>query len=126
MSDKRISPLAIGLGLGGAALLLYAVMQPATGTGSNVQVPGGGVLNSQWGQWTNTTGQPVWVTATGVIVNGAGDLVGNIADLIAALNQGGGGSGDGSAGEESGGMGKVRIGANRTGAYYNPPQGALM
>ncbi len=123
MADRKsISPLALLLlGLGGAAVV-YAVMQPAVGTGTNTQIPNGAVLNSQWGTWTNTTGQPVWVTATGILVNGAGDLLGNIKDLITALNQGGGSSGDG-----SGGVGKRKaIGNSQPGAYYNPLPGGLL
>jgi len=120
MAKDNVLPMVI-LGAGGL-VLAYALLSDSTPTNTSglTQVPGNAALNTQWGTWQNTTGAPVWVTATGVIVNGAGDLIGNIADLISALNQNSGG--DGSAGTESGGMGKIGY----RHPNYNPYPGGLM
>lgn len=128
MADKKISPLVWLLGAIGVGTIIYSVATPTTALGANQQVPGGAVLNTQWGQWTNNTGAPVWVNATGMIVNGAGTLMGNIADIINAVNSGGSGSGTNSGGTTVllGTKNRARIGEGLPGRHYNPQPGGLM
>lgn len=109
------------LGGGIAAYSLMGNNAPADSTPT--QVPPGGVVNTPYGQWTNNTGQPTWLTATGVIYSGTNQLLGNIADLINAINQGNG-SGGGSAGGTAVTGRKRSIGYLHP--YYNPLPGGLM
>lgn len=115
---------ALAYGLIGLAVLVggYALMNSGNTETDNTptQVPPGGVVNTPYGQWQNTTGQPTWLTATGVIYSGTNELLGNVADLINAINQGGGGSGGGGAVTGP----KHRVGYLHP--YYNPLPGGLM
>lgn len=126
MADKKQSNilgwalLAVGAGVGAYALLGGS----GTTSGTPVQVPAGGTLNSPWGTWTNNTGANAWVTAAGTLVNGAGTILGNIADIIKAVNAGN------NTGSNGGGT-DVIIGIkgglnNNAGAYYNSLPGAMM
>jgi len=67
--------------LGGVALAAFAAykyMSPPTappGAGSGyTYIPAGGSANG----YVNTTGAPTWVTATGVIMNGVGQILASI------------------------------------------------
>lgn len=142
-AEKKDNTLAYGILAVGVGLGVYALTSSGSNSnssGTNYQVPPGGGINYGGGTWQNTTGQPVWLTATGVIMNAGGQLLGNINQLMAALNQGGGATG-GNANPESGNghwqdangeltwvpnvTGKRGIGW-QTGKYYNPLPGGLM
>lgn len=128
MSDKKDNTLAyvlLGVGVVVLGYAAYSMMQtPSTGNSNNTQIPPNATINTQWGQWQNTTGQPVWVTATGVVVTAAGTLLGPISQLVAALNNN---SSSGSNTNFPAVDGKrKRIGLHLVGEYYNPLPGAFI
>jgi hypothetical protein len=114
--------LAYGLLGLGAAIGIYALVGGSTSTTGTTpySVPPGATVNYNGQNYQNNTGAPVWATATGMIMNAAGDLMGNITDLLAALNQN---NNSGTPGGAGGGVGG-KIGA--PGYYYNPLPGGLM
>lgn len=128
MADKKNNTVPIILGLAALGLLGYAAFGGDTTTAdSNTlhNVPNGSTINTQWGTWQNTSGQPVWVTATGVIMNGASDILGNVKDILAALNQNNDATPDNSAPDATvpeHGIGSIFY----SGYYYNPLPGGLM
>lgn len=138
MADNSNKNLAIGLFIGAAILGGYAVLGGDSNTDAGLQpVPPNGMINSQWGQWQNTTGAPVWVNATGQIISAAGNVLGSVADILAALNQGNsGGGGSGLPNSSTGtwvdnGQGSMEwepytAGVGSSGYYYNPQPGGLM
>lgn len=130
--DKTLSYALIAAGVG---LGIYAATsgsnETSSNTGSGTQVPNGAAINTPWGQWQNTTGAPVWVTATGLVINSANSVLGNVTSLIQALNNGSGNNsnsgGGGGAGAVTTGQGITGgIGAGIPGRYYNPQPGGLM
>lgn len=134
MSEKKDNTLTYVLFGAGLLTIAYAVFAQtdngSNNNGSNTQIPPNATINTQWGQWQNTTGQPVWVTATGIAVTAAGTLLGPISQLVAALqnnNTSGGSSGGGSSSGGGGGVGKRKaIGEILTGRYYNPLPGGFI
>lgn len=130
MADKKDNTLAyvlVGIGLLGIG---YAVVgNPFAGTGAaggnNTQVPPGASINTQWGTWQNNTGAPVWLTATGLLSNAAGQLMGSIAQIINATNNGT----SSNAAASSAGAGLLASMGNAafySGRYYNPQPTGLM
>lgn len=139
--------------VGGYALL--GGTKVPTGPG-NTQIPNGSGLQLPGGlNWQNNTGGPVWVTAAGTLVNGAGALMGDVTALMNAINNGGGpatvsdfpdsntgtwvDNGQGSLQWQAGITGKRKKGMVHVEAhdrrfpkvsesfnYYNPLPGALM
>lgn len=79
-----------GLGLAGLAAYMYfssPSAPPQAGSGATFIPP-----NQNVGGYLNTTGAPVWVTATGVVMNGLGQILSSIP-WNSITNQGGAGSG---------------------------------
>ena len=80
-----------GLGLAGLAayMLLTPSAPPQAGSGATFIPP-----NQNVGGYLNTTGAPVWVTATGVVMNGLGQILSSIP-WNSITNQGGASAGPG-------------------------------
>lgn len=75
MKTNQILLLA-GIGLAGFAAYKYfsaPTPPPQAGSGATFIPP-----NQTVGGYVNTTGAPVWVTATGVIMNGLGQILSSI------------------------------------------------
>lgn len=106
--DKTLAYLLLGLGVAAGAYALFAP-QTTGGNNNNTSIPPGGTIQTPWGAWTNNTGSPTWLTATDTIVDGAGDILGSVENIIKAVN-----------------AGKTSVGNTQAGGYYNPLPGGLM
>ena len=109
MAEKKDNTVPIILGVFGIGLIVYGVTSSPQQNGYGVPVGPGQTLSGNGWSWQNNTGQNAIVTATGLIVNNLGDILGSISDIMDAAsglqnNNGGGG-----------GAGGVTTGANVTG-----------
>ena len=123
-NDKTLAYVLLGAAVLAGGYAAYTSMQGNQSTGYN-NVPKGSTINTQWGSWQNTTGQPVWVSATGMIITAAGQVLGNIAQILQATN---GGNQSGQAAPDNSGT-PLQTGIGNiwnSGYYYNPLPGGLM
>lgn len=112
--DNSTKYLAYGLIALAVGVGIYVVTQDnGTTSPTNTNVPNGGIIHTTNGSYQNTTGEPVWVTATGVVFNGLGDLLGNVNDILQTVQGSGGGN-------------TAVTGIGYLHNYYNPLPGALM